>query len=164
MRLVDESGQQVGIKPLADALEIAEKLGLDLVEVAPMADPPVCRLMDYGKYLYEESQRAREARKHQTHIVIKEMKFRPKIDRHDYETKLKHVGRFLEEGAKVKVTVMFRGRELSHPEMGQNLLQQVVEDLKGLAVVEQEPALDGRNMVMLLAPATHSKKERKPDA
>ncbi len=159
--MISETGEQLGIKDLADALSEAAARDLDLVEVAPLADPPVCRLMDYGKWLYEESQRAREARKHQTHIVIKEMKFRPKIDRHDYETKLKHVERFLSDGAKVKVTVMFRGRELAHPEIGQRLLTRIADELAGLAVVEQEPEIDGRNMVMLLAPA---KKERTSNA
>jgi translation initiation factor IF-3 len=164
IRLIAENGEQLGIKPLSEALETAAKLDLDLVEVAPMADPPVCRLMDYGKYLYEESQRAREARKHQTHIVIKEMKFRPKIDRHDYETKIRHVARFLEDGAKVRISVMFRGRELAHPELGERLLEKIVDDLEGRAVVEQEATLDGRNMVMLLAPATASKRERRENA
>lgn len=159
--MISETGEQLGIKTIQEALETAASAELDLVEVAPQADPPVCRLMDYGKWLYEESQRIREARKHQTHIVIKEMKFRPKIDRHDYETKLKHVERFLAEGAKVKVTVMFRGRELAHPEIGNDLLGKIAADLEGEAVVEQAPELDGRNMVMVLAP---KKKERKPNA
>lgn len=161
MRLISETGEQLGIKTLVEAIETAAAYDLDLVEVAPQADPPVCRLMDYGKWVYEESQRAREARKHQTHVVVKEMKFRPKIDRHDYETKLRHVERFLSDGARVKVTVMFRGRELAHPEIGQNLLGKIAEDLAEAAVVEQQPELDGRNMVMLLAPA---KKERRPNA
>jgi translation initiation factor IF-3 len=161
VRLISETGEQLGIKTLREALDEAQSRELDLVEVAPMADPPVCRLMDYGKWVYEESQRVREARKHQTHVVIKEMKFRPKIDRHDYETKLKHIERFLSDGAKVKVTVMFRGRELTHPEIGQNLLGKIADDLAEVGAVEQHPELDGRNMVMLLTPI---KKERRPDA
>ena len=161
MRLISETGEQLGIKTIQEALATAASQELDLVEVAPQADPPVCRLMDYGKWLYEESQRIREARKHQTHIVIKEMKFRPKIDQHDYETKLKHIERFLSEGAKVKVTVMFRGRELAHPDIGHNLLEKIATDLSDAASVEHQPELDGRNMVMVLAP---TKKERKTNA
>ncbi len=161
MRLISQTGEQLGIKTLAEAMATATAQELDLVEVAPQADPPVCRLMDYGKWLYEESQRIREARKHQTHVVIKEMKFRPKIDRHDYATKIKHVERFLKDEAKVKVTVMFRGRELTHPEIGQDLLEKIARDLQEVAVVEQQPELDGRNMVMLLSPI---KKERRQDA
>ncbi|MER3396420.1 MAG: translation initiation factor IF-3 [Acidimicrobiia bacterium] len=161
VRLISETGEQLGIKTIQEALATAASQELDLVEVAPQADPPVCRLMDYGKWLYEESQRIREARKHQTHIVIKEMKFRPKIDQHDYETKLKHIERFLSEGAKVKVTVMFRGRELAHPDIGHNLLEKIATDLSDAASVEHQPELDGRNMVMVLAP---TKKERKTNA
>ena len=135
-----------------EALIIARELDLDLVEVAGNANPPVCRLMDYGKFKYEQSQRAKEARKKQSHIVIKEMKFRPKIDEHDFETKKKHVERFLEEGAKVKLTIMFRGRETSHPELGERILNKVAEDLAEVGHVEALPKLDGRNMVMVLAP------------
>lgn len=131
---------------------IARELDLDLVEVADSANPPVCRLMDYGKFKYEQSQRAKEARKKQSHVVIKEMKFRPKIDPHDYETKKKHVERFLEEGAKVKLTIMFRGRETSHPELGERILNRVADELSELAHVESPPKQDGRNMIMVLSP------------
>ena len=125
---------------------------LDLVEVAPQANPPVCRIMDYGKYKYERGMREKEARKKQARIEVKEIKFRPKIDRHDYETKKGHVVRFLNAGARVKVTIMFRGREMAHTELGTRILDRLVEDLDGLATVEQMPKLDGRNMVMVVAP------------
>jgi translation initiation factor IF-3 len=131
VRLVGPNGEQVGIVPIADALELAQEADLDLVEVAPMARPPVCKLMDYGKFKYETAQKAREARKNQTHTVIKEMKLRPKIDPHDYETKKGHVVRFLKAGDKVKITIMFRGREQSRPELGFRLLQRLAEDVTG---------------------------------
>ena len=137
---------------IQDALERARASDLDLVEVAPQANPPVCRIMDYGKYKYERALRQKEARKKQARIEVKEIKFRPKIDRHDYETKKGHVVRFLEAGARVKVTIMFRGREMAHTELGQRILDRLVEDLDGLATVEQPSKLDGRNMVMVLAP------------
>jgi translation initiation factor IF-3 len=142
----------VGIVSIEDALERARVSDLDLVEVAPQANPPVCRIMDYGKYKYERALRQKEARKKQARIEVKEIKFRPKIDRHDYETKKGHVVRFLEAGARVKVTIMFRGREMAHTELGQRILDRLVEDLDGLATVEQPSKLDGRNMVMVLAP------------
>jgi translation initiation factor IF-3 len=142
----------VGIVSIQDALERARASDLDLVEVAPQANPPVCRIMDYGKYKYERALRQKEARKKQARIEVKEIKFRPKIDRHDYETKKGHVVRFLEAGARVKVTIMFRGREMAHTELGQRILDRLVEDLDGLATVEQPSKLDGRNMVMVLAP------------
>jgi translation initiation factor IF-3 len=135
-----------------DALEQARAADLDLVEVAPQANPPVCRIMDYGKYKYERAMRQKEARKKQARIEVKEIKFRPKIDRHDYETKKGHVVRFLSAGNRVKVTIMFRGREMAHTELGQRILDRLVEDLDGLATVEQPSKLDGRNMVMVLAP------------
>ena len=137
---------------IQDALDRARAADLDLVEVAPQANPPVCRIMDYGKYKYERAMRQKEARKKQSRIEVKEIKFRPKIDRHDYETKKGHVVRFLEAGARVKVTIMFRGREMAHTELGQRILDRLVEDLDGLATVEQPSKLDGRNMVMVLAP------------
>ncbi len=137
---------------IQDALGRARASDLDLVEVAPQANPPVCRIMDYGKYKYERALRQKEARKKQARIEVKEIKFRPKIDRHDYETKKGHVVRFLEAGARVKVTIMFRGREMAHTELGQRILDRLVEDLDGLATVEQPSKLDGRNMVMVLAP------------
>ena len=152
VRLVDENGGQVGILPTKEALEHAFGKGLDLVEVAAGADPPVARVMDYSKYRYEQEQRAKQARKHQLQIQIKEIKLRPKIGVHDYETKKGHVVRFLGQRAKVKVTIMFRGRETLHPERGRNLLMRLAEDVKELGSIEQQPILDGRNMVMVLAP------------
>ncbi len=145
-------GAQVGIVPVQEALQRARDLDLDLVEVAPQATPPVCRIMDYGKYKYERDIRLKEARKKQARVEVKEIKFRPKIDPHDYATKKGHVERFLREGARVKVTIMFRGREMSRPQLGLRILDRLVEDLQGLAVVESEPKQDGRNMVMVIAP------------
>jgi translation initiation factor IF-3 len=152
VRLVDEVGGQVGIVATREALEFAFKKGLDLVEVAAGADPPVARVMDYSKYRYEQEQRAKQARKHQLQIQIKEIKLRPKIGTHDYETKKGHVVRFLNQRAKVKVTIMFRGRETLHPERGRDLLVRLAEDVKELGQIEQQPTLDGRNMVMVLGP------------
>ncbi len=152
VRLVGSDGAQIGIVPIDDALRRARDLDLDLVEVAPMAQPPVCRIMDYGKYKYERDVRQKEARKKQTRVEVKEIKMRPKIDRHDYGTKKGHVERFLKAGARVKVTIMFRGREMAHTELGRRLLDRLTEDLKELATVEAYPKLDGRNMVMVLAP------------
>jgi translation initiation factor IF-3 len=152
VRLVDENGGQVGILPTKEALEHAFGKGLDLVEVAAGADPPVARVMDYSKYRYEQEQRAKQARKHQLQIQIKEIKLRPKIGVHDYETKKGHVVRFLGQRAKVKVTIMFRGRETLHPDRGRDLLMRLAEDVKELGSIEQQPLLDGRNMVMVLAP------------
>jgi translation initiation factor IF-3 len=149
---VGADGAQIGIVTAQEALERARASDLDLVEVAPQANPPVCRIMDYGKYKYERALRQKEARKKQARIEVKEIKFRPKIDRHDYETKKGHVVRFLSAGARVKVTIMFRGREMAHTELGQRILDRLVEDLDGLATVEQPAKLDGRNMVMVLAP------------
>jgi translation initiation factor IF-3 len=150
---VGPDGTQVGIVSAAEALRRAQDADLDLVEVAPQANPPVCRIMDYGKYKYERAMRQKEARKKQARVEVKEIKFRPKIDRHDYETKKGHVIRFLEHGARVKVTIMFRGREMAHTELGTRILDRLVEDLDGLATVDQRPKLDGRNMVMVIAPA-----------
>ena len=137
---------------LPDAMRMADEEGLDLVEIAPSADPPVCKIMDYGKYKYEMEQKAKKARKHQTRIEIKEIKFRPKIDKHDYETKKKHVVRFLESGAKVKVTIMFRGREMVHAERGLAILERLEGEITELGFVESKPKLEGRNMFMLIAP------------
>ena len=142
--------------PTADALRLAQEADLDLVEVAPMARPPVCKLMDYGKFKYENAQKAREARRNQTNVIIKEMKLRPKIDQHDYETKKGHVVRFLNAGDKVKITIMFRGREQHRPELGFRLLQKLAEDVQELGFVESQPKQDGRNMTMVLGP--HKKK------
>jgi len=152
VRLVGPDGSQIGIVPTEDALRRAQDLDLDLVEVAPQAVPPVCRVMDYGKFKYERDVRQKEARKKQSRVDVKEIKFRPKIDRHDYDTKKGHVIRFLEHGARVKVTIMFRGREMAHTELGKKILDRLVEDLKDMATVDTEPKLDGRNMVMVIAP------------
>ena len=153
VRLVGAAGEQIGIVSIDDALRLALEADLDLVEVAPEAKPPVCKIMDYGKFKYEAAVKAREARKNQVNTVIKEMKLRPKIDSHDYDTKKGHVERFLAQGDKVKITIMFRGREQSRPELGYKLLQKLAEDLGESAVVESAPLQDGRNMTMVLAPA-----------
>ncbi|MDH4176684.1 MAG: translation initiation factor IF-3 [Thermoleophilia bacterium] len=156
VRLVDENGGQVGIKPTKEALEYAFSKNLDLVEVAANADPPVARVMDYGKWRYEQEQRAKQARKHQSQVHVKEIKLRPKIGDHDYETKKGHVVRFLNQRAKVKVTIMFRGRENLHPERGRMLLDRLAEDVKEIGQVEQVPTIDGRNMIMLLGPTRNA--------
>lgn len=155
--LVSEAGERLGVKPLPEAIAIARTQELDLVEVAPNANPPVCRIMDFGKYKYEQEQRRKESRRKATNVVVKEMKFRPKIDGHDYVTKMKHVERFLQEGSKVKLTIMFRGREMAHPELGLKILQRVAEDVAEIAAVEAAPKQDGRNMTMVLNPL------RRPD-
>ena len=152
VRLIGPEGEQVGIVDIREALSYADRLNLDLVEVAPMATPPVCKVMDYGKYRYEQEQKAKEARKRQTTISIKEIKLRPKIDDHDFATKKGHVERFLKNGDKVKLTIMFRGRELVHPHLGERLLRRMAEELVEIGEVESQPNLDGRNMVMMLAP------------
>jgi translation initiation factor IF-3 len=149
---VGPDGSQIGIVPIQDALRRARDLDLDLVEVAPGASPPVCRIMDYGKFKYERDVRQKEARKKQSRVEVKEIKMRPKIDRHDYETKKGHVERFLNTGARVKVTIMFRGREMAHTELGRRLLDRLADDLRELATVDAFPKLDGRNMVMVMAP------------
>jgi translation initiation factor IF-3 len=152
VRLIDSDGAQIGIKSTDDALKYAWDKNLDLVEVAPDARPPVCRVMDYSKYRYEQEQKAKLARKHQSTITIKEIKLRPKIGQGDYNTKKGHVVRFLKNRAKVKVTIMFRGREMTHPERGRDLLLRLAEDVKDLGTIESQPLQDGRNMVMMLAP------------
>jgi translation initiation factor IF-3 len=152
VRLVGPNGEQVGIVRIEDALRLAVEADLDLVEVAPMAKPPVCKLMDFGKFKYEAAMKERESRRNQTHTVIKEMKLRPKIDSHDYETKKGHVERFLKAGDKVKITIMFRGREQSRPELGLRLLARLADDVEELGFVEATPKQDGRNMIMVLAP------------
>jgi translation initiation factor IF-3 len=156
VRLVGPNGEQVGIVRIDDALRLAQEADLDLVEVAPTARPPVCKLMDYGKFKYENAQKARETRRNQTNTVIKEMKLRPKIDAHDYETKKGHVVRFLRQGDKVKITIMFRGREQHRPELGFRLLQRLAGDVEELGYVESAPKQDGRNMIMVIGP--HKKK------
>jgi translation initiation factor IF-3 len=173
VRLVGPEGEQVGIVPLERALQLAADVDLDLVEVAPMARPPVCKLMDFGKFKYESALKAREARRNQQQTVIKEMKLRPKIDPHDYETKKAHVVRFLKQGDKVKVTIMFRGREQSRPELGFRLLSRLSTEVAELGFVEAQAKQDGRNMIMVLAPhratkvaaaAAHAAKDGRSDA
>jgi len=159
---VGPGGEQVGIVPIAQALSMARDHDLDLVEVAPEARPPVCKLMDYGKFKYEAAQKARESRRNQSNTVIKEMKLRPKIDEHDYETKKGHVVRFLRAGDKVKITIMFRGREQSRPELGVALLKRLSDDVEADGVIEQVPRQEGRNMHMVLAP-TRKKSEARAD-
>jgi translation initiation factor IF-3 len=152
VRVIDSDGKQVGILSLKSAMKIAEEKGLDLVEVAPNSQPPVCRIMNYGKYKYQQSKRVQEARKHQTVILVKEVKIRPRTEDHDFQFKLRHVKRFLEEGNKVKISMLFRGREIAHPEFGKEMLNRFIEGVKDLMVIEQAPRLEGRNMVMILAP------------
>ena len=161
VRLVDEDGKQIGVIETKQALAMAQERDLDLVEVAPDSRPPVARLLDYSKYKYEQEQKAKQARKHQQQINVREIKLRPKIADHDYSTKKGHVERFLKGGDKVKVTIMFRGREQAHPERGRNLLARLFEDLEGLAVIEQNPLQEGRNMHMLLAPSKEALREKK---
>jgi translation initiation factor IF-3 len=156
VRLIGENGEQLGIKESDEAREYAWGKNLDLVEVAAQADPPVAKVMDYGKYRYEQEQKAKLARKHQVSINVKEIKLRPKIGIHDYNTKKNHVARFLNQRAKVKVTIMFRGRETAHPERGRDLLMRLAEDVKELGQVESPPLLDGRNMVMMLGPTKNA--------
>jgi translation initiation factor IF-3 len=153
VRLIDDEGNQIGVLRTADALSFAQERDLDLVEVAPEARPPVCRVLDYSKYKYEQAQKLKQARKHQQQITIREIKFRPKIAQHDYDTKKHHVERFLRHKDKVKVTIMFRGREVTHPERGTAILDRLAEELAGLAVVEQHPMQEGRNMTMMMAPS-----------
>jgi len=156
VRLIGEDGEQLGIMPTLQALELARSKDLDLVEGAAQADPPVARVMDYGKYKYEQEQKAKQARKHQSQIHVKEIKLRPKIGIHDYNTKKGHVERFLNQRAKVKVTIMFRGRETTHPERGRDLLLRLADDVKEIGAIESQPLLDGRNMVMLLGPTKNA--------
>jgi translation initiation factor IF-3 len=153
VRLIDETGKQVGVMRTEEALRYAQERDLDLVEVAPEARPPVCRVLDYSKYKYEQAQKQKAARKHQQQINVREIKFRPKIAEHDYATKKGHVERFLRHKDKVKVTIMFRGREVTHPERGVMILDRLADDLGELAVVEQRPIQDGRNMTMMLGPS-----------
>ena len=156
VRLIDDDGAQLGIKTSDEAREIAYAKNLDLVEIAAQADPPVAKIMDSGKYKYELEQKAKQARKHQSQIHVKEIKLRPKIGIHDYNTKKGHVERFLNQRAKVKVTIMFRGRETTHPERGRDLLLRLAEDVKEIGAIESQPLLDGRNMVMLLGPTKNA--------
>ena len=152
VQLIDDTGQNRGVVPFFDALNLAEEVGLDLVEIAPNSVPPVCKLLDYGRFRFNEQKKQNEARKRQKTVEVKEIKLRPGIDKHDYDTKMKSVHRFFEEGDKVKVTLRFRGRELAHPELGMKLLQKVKADFEPVAKVEFEPRMEGRQMIMILAP------------
>ena len=160
-RLIGFDGAQLGIYTGAQAKRVADDQNLDLVEIAPNAEPPVCRIMDYGKFKYDQAIKAKQARKNQSKIETKEMKFRPKIDVGDYTTKKKHVLRFLDAGNKVKITIMFRGREMAHPEQGLSILERLADDLKDVAVVENQPKMEGRNMHMLIAPLPGAAKKKK---
>lgn len=162
-RLIAYDGSQLGIFPIEQAQRIADNEGYDLVEIAPQAQPPVCRIMDYGKFKYDQAIKAKQARKNQSKVETKEMKFRPKIDVGDYTTKKKHVMRFLEAGSKVKITIMFRGREMSHPEQGLSILERLADDLKDVAVIENQPKMEGRNMHMLIAPLPQTVKKKKDE-
>lgn len=161
VRLIGYDGEQMGICAVEEAQRVADNEGLDLVEIAPNAQPPVCRVMDYGKFKYDQAIKAKQARKNQSKIETKEMKFRPKIDVGDYTTKKKHVLRFLEAGSKVKITIMFRGREMAHPEQGLSILERLADDLKDMAVIESQPKMEGRNMHMLIAPLPGTAKKKK---
>jgi translation initiation factor IF-3 len=160
VRVIDDTGQQLGIMPPQQALIIAKQKGLDLVEIAATASPPVCRIMDFGRYQYQEQKRARQAKKHQKIIEVKEIKFRPKVDEHDYQFKKKHIERFLAEGDKVKATIFFRGREMAHPEIGRRILERLIEDLQEVAVAETSPRQEGNQMHTILA----GKASKKPAA
>ncbi|HJI81235.1 MAG TPA: translation initiation factor IF-3 [Eggerthellaceae bacterium] len=162
-RLIAYDGSQLGIFPIEQAQRIADNEGYDLVEIAPQAQPPVCRIMDYGKFKYDQAIKAKQARKNQSKVETKEMKFRPKIDIGDYTTKKKHVMRFLAAGCKVKITIMFRGREMSHPEQGLSILERLADDLKDVAVIENQPKMEGRNMHMLIAPLPQTAKKKKDE-
>ncbi len=150
IRVIDDTGAQLGIMPPPQALAIAKQKGLDLVEISPTAVPPVCRIMDFGKYQYQEQKRAREARKHQKVIEVKEIKFRPKVDEHDYQFKKKHIERFLDDGDKVKATIFFRGREMAHPEIGRRILERLIQELSDVALAETMPRLEGNQMHTIL--------------
>ena len=159
--MVAPDGEQIGIKPLPEALDIARELDLDLVEVAAEANPPVCRIMDYGKFKYETAQRAKESRKKASSVSLKEMKYRPKIGQGDFDTKTHKVEKFLSDGHKVKITIMFRGREVVHPELGREILERVAANVETVGKVDQFPKLDGRNMTMVLSPDRAAKQRRK---
>lgn len=161
VRLIGVDGSQLGLFDTRDAQRIADDQNLDLVEIAPNAEPPVCKVMDYGKFKYQQAMKAKQARKNQSKVEVKEMKFRPKIDVGDYETKKGHVLRFLKKGARVKITIMFRGREMAHPEQGLSILERLADDLKDVAVIENQPKMEGRNMHMLIAPLPATAKKKK---
>jgi translation initiation factor IF-3 len=156
VRVVSDTGEQLGIMQFKDAFRLATERNLDIVEVAPTAKPPVCRIMDFGKFKYEQQKRDKEAKKKQKVVTVKEVKLRPNIEDHDFNVKLKNAQRFLEDGDKVKVTIMFRGRELSHPDLGKQLLLKMAAELKDTVLVEREPKLEGKNMIMILAPKSHN--------
>ena len=160
--MIDDTGAQLGIMPPPQALAIAKQKGLDLVEISPTANPPVCRIMDFGKYQYQEQKRAREARKHQKVIEVKEIKFRPKVDEHDYQFKKKHIERFLGEGDKVKATIFFRGRENAHPEIGRRILERLIEELSDIGVIETEPQKEGNQLHTIIAPRPGMKRSSEP--
>jgi translation initiation factor IF-3 len=165
IRVIDDSGQQLGIMPPPQALVMAKQKGLDLVEISPNAVPPVCRIMDYGKYQYQEQKRAREAKRHQKIIEVKEIKFRPKVDEHDYQFKKHHIERFIEDGDKVKATIFFRGREMAHPEIGHRILMRLIEDLAEVAVAETMPRQEGNQMhTILTGKKGGSKPKPRPEA
>ncbi|MDD2586046.1 MAG: translation initiation factor IF-3 [Syntrophomonadaceae bacterium] len=159
VRLVSDTGEQLGIVPIREALELSLDKGLDLVEVAPSARPPVCRLMDYGKYKFEQNKREKEARKKQKVISVKEVKMRPNIEDHDFQVKAKNARKFLDAGDKVKVTIMFRGRQITHPELGERLTLKMAEQLSDISAVEKPPKVEGRNMVAILVPKTENDKK-----
>jgi translation initiation factor IF-3 len=162
IRVIDDTGQQLGIMPPPQALQIARQKGLDLVEISPTAVPPVCRIMDFGRYQYQEQKRAREARRHQKVIEVKEIKFRPKVDEHDYQFKKKHIERFLGEGDKVKATVFFRGREMAHPEIGRRILERLIGELGDVAIAETVPRQEGNQMHTILSAAPKKPTPRAP--
>jgi translation initiation factor IF-3 len=164
VRLIDEKGEQVGVVKVQDALDYARDKDLDLVEISAEARPPVCRVLDYSKYKYEQEQRRKAARKHQQQVTVREMKLRPKIATHDYETKKGHILRFLKHGQKVKVTIMFRGREMAHPERGEVLLRKVADEIAEFGTVEQQPNQEGRNMTMVVAPVRAPARKQEPTA
>jgi len=163
VRLIGEDGEQIGVTPIDKALEYARERDLDLVEISAEASPPVCRVLDYSKYKYEQEQKRKAARKHQQQVTIREMKLRPKIATHDYETKKGHILRFLKDGSKVKVTIMFRGREQAHPERGEALLRKLAEEIEEFGAIEQQPLREGRNMHMILVPSKGAPAAAKPD-
>ncbi len=160
-RLITFDGTQMGVVSIGEAQRIADEEGYDLVEISPNSDPVVCRIMDYGKFKYDQAIKAKQARKNQSKIETKEMKFRPKIDIGDYTTKKNHILRFLKANNKVKITIMFRGREMAHPEQGLNILERLADDLKDIAIIENQPKMEGRNMHMLISPLSHSTKKKK---
>jgi translation initiation factor IF-3 len=162
--VIDDDGQQLGIMPPPQALAIARQKGLDLVEISPTAVPPVCRIMDYGKYQYQEQKRAREAKKHQHVVEVKEIKFRPKVDEHDYQFKRNHIQRFIEDGDKVKATIVFRGREMAHPDIGHKILMRLISDLADVATPETNPRMEGNQMHTILTAKKGGPKAAKPPA